>query len=311
MLNELITTNTQVLASPLTTDLMSRWIRFIDAKPRTVETYTRNIKQFFIYLHDNGITQPVREDIISYRDMLKATHKPATIQAYITTVKLFFQWTESENLYPDIAKHVKGAKIDTDHKRDSLTIKQVRKILASVDTSTVTGKRDYAILFLMATTGLRTIEIERANIADLRTRGDDTVLYVQGKGHDEKNDYVKIEEHVEAAIRDYLAARDKTTSQDPLFASHSNRNNGERMTTRSIRRLTKDTLIAAGLNSDRLTAHSFRHTAATLALLNGSSLEETQQLLRHSKISTTMIYAHALDRAKNNSEIRIANAILG
>lgn len=311
MLNEITLTSTQTLASPLTADLITRWISFIDAKPRTIESYTRNIKQFFFYMQDNGITQPVREDIISYRAMLQIDHKPTTVQAYITAVKLFFQWTDTEGIYPDIAKHIKGAKIDTEHKRDSFTAKQVKKILTSIDTSTISGKRDYAIICLMATTGLRTIEIERADIADLRARGDDTVLYIQGKGHDEKNAFVKVEEPIEAAIRDYLTARGKTTSKDPLFVSHANRNNGERMTTRSIRRLTKDILIAAGFNSDRLTAHSFRHTAATLALLNGSTLEETQQLLRHSKISTTMIYSHALDRAKNISERRVTSAIFG
>ena len=81
------------------------------------------------------------------------------------------------------------------------------------------------------------------------------------------------------------------------------------MTTRSISRIVKTALVSAGLDSDRLTAHSLRHTTATQNLLNGASLEETQQLLDHSRISTTMIYAHALDRARNNSEERIARAL--
>lgn len=314
MANEIIATSTPtsiINATPITADLMTRWINFIDAKPRTIETYTHNLKQFFVYMQDNGITQPTRDNIISYRDMLKESHKPTTVQAYITAIKLFFQWTEQEGIYPDIAKHIKGAKLDTDHKKDYMTAKQVGKILASIDTSTISGKRDYAILCLMVTAGLRTIEIERADICDIRVRGDYTALYVQGKGHDEKNTFVKLAEPVEAAIRDYLAARGKAADTEPLFVSHANRNNGERMTTRSIRRIAKDILIAAGFNSDRLTAHSFRHTAATLNLLNGASLEETQQLLRHTSINTTMIYSHALERAKNDSENRIASAIFG
>ena len=68
-------------------------------------------------------------------------------------------------------------------------------------------------------------------------------------------------------------------------------------------------MIQAGYNSDRLTAHSMRHTAGTLALLNGATPREVQQLLRHSNINTTMIYAHELDRARNNAELRVANAI--
>ena len=81
------------------------------------------------------------------------------------------------------------------------------------------------------------------------------------------------------------------------------------MTTRSIRRIVKGNLVNAGYNSDRLTAHSMRHTAATLNLLNGGTLEETQQLLRHQNISTTMIYSHALERAGNRSEERIASGL--
>jgi len=66
---------------------------------------------------------------------------------------------------------------------------------------------------------------------------------------------------------------------------------------------------AAGFNSERLTAHSLRHTAGTLNLLHGGTIQETQQLLRHSNINTTMIYLHNLNRANNHSEARIAAAI--
>jgi len=71
----------------------------------------------------------------------------------------------------------------------------------------------------------------------------------------------------------------------------------------------KKAFKASGYDSDRLTAHSLRHTAGTLNLLNGGSLEDTQQLLRHSNINTTMIYLHHIDRAKNQSEERIAGAL--
>ena len=161
----------------------------------------------------------------------------------------------------------------------------------------------------MVTTGLRTIEIARANFEDMRTVADFTALYIQGKGHTEKTEYVKLTGPVENAIRAYLKARGSVKSNEPLFCSTSNRDKGERLTTRSISRIVKTHLVEAGLNSERLTAHSLRHTAATLNLLNGGSVEETQQLLRHTNINTTLIYSHALERAKNNSEQRIANAI--
>lgn len=291
--------------------LFNRWTSYIDASSKTIDTYSKAIKQFFIYLQDKGLKHPKREDIISYRDYLKRNHKPTTVQSYLAAVKLFFQWTEREGFYPNIADRVKGAKIDTEHKRDYLTTKQVNKLLGAIDRSTLKGKRDYAILSIMITTGLRTVSIINANIADIRTTGNATTLFYKGKGHEEKATYVKLAEPIEDAIRDYLTAREETKGTEPLFSSVANRNNGGRMTTRSISRIVKERLINIDLKSDRVTAHSLRHTAATLNLLNGGTVEETQQLLDHSNINTTLIYSHALERAKNNSEQRIAKAIFG
>lgn len=312
-MNELTVIDNRALAEQqtLSIELFSRWTSYIDASPKTIDTYSKAIKQFFLYLSDNGINRPKREDIVAYRDYLKQNHKPTTVQSYLAAVKLFFQWTEREGLYPNVADRVKGAKLDTEHKKDYLTSKQTAKLLGAIDRSSLKGLRDYAILSLMVTTGLRTISIIRADIGDIRTAGDDTALYYQGKGHEEKADYVKLAEPVEEAIRAYLTARGESDIKAPLFCSISNKNSGGRMTTRSISRVAKEHLIGIGLDSDRLTAHSLRHTAATLNLLNGATVEETKQLLGHQNINTTLIYSHALDRAKNNSEKRIAKAIFG
>ena len=298
-------------ANGITAELFQRWISYVDAKERTVQSYTANVKRFMEWLMEKGISQPTREDIISYRDSLKADHKPSTIQAYIVAVRQFFKWTGAEGLYPDVSAHVKGAKLDRSFKKDYLTSRQAGKLIGAVERDTVKGKRDYALLALMLTTGMRTVEVIRADIKDIATVGDDTVLFLQGKGRDEKNEYVKLESHAEEALRAYLAERADARPESPLFASVSHRNTEQRMTTRSISRIVKERLISVNLNSDRLTAHSLRHTCATLNMLNGGTPQETQQLLRHSNISTTMIYSHALERAKNNSEKRVGKAIFG
>ena len=295
----------------ITEELYRRWIEYIDAAPKTIETYTKSIRQFFNYLAAANIQHPERKDILAYREHLKNNYKPTTVQAYLAAVKLFFQWANQEGLYPNIAERVKGAKLDTEHKKDYLTSKQAARLMATVDRSTLQGLRDYAILSLMVTTGLRTISITRANIEDIRTIGNDTALFYQGKGHEEKATLVKLAAPVEAAIIDYLRARGEKDRKAPLFASVAHKNAGGRMTTRSISRIAKEHLIAAGLESDRLTAHSLRHTAATLALLNNARPEEVQQMLDHQNINTTLIYSHALDRMKNDSEKKVARAIFG
>lgn len=291
-------------ADIMSQDLFALWIRFLDVSPKTVETYKKAVKQFYIYL--DGRPAPERSDVIAYRDHLLNTRKPATVQLYMTAIKMFFRWTAQQGLYPNIADHVKGAKIDREHKKDYLNSAQAGNLLHEIDRSSVIGKRDYALLALMLTTGIRTIEAARANVEDIRTIGGEPVLYVQGKGHQERSAYVKLAAPVEAAIRDYLRSR---TAASSLFTSESRNSSGQRMTTRSISRIVKTYLRGAGMDSDRLTAHSLRHTAATLNLLSGGSIEETQQLLRHKDVNTTYIYAHALERAKNQSENRIADAI--
>lgn len=310
-MHALTTPNIGYMMSAVNPDLLDRFIDFIDARPATLATYTRALRQFFKYLADNGISAPTREDVINYRDQLKASgHKPGTVATYVISVRQFFKWAASEGIYPDISANVKGARIERTHKKDPLTSCQVKNVFAEIDQGTLMGARDYAILAVMTTGGLRTIEVIRANIEDLRNLGDEAVLYIQGKGRDERSEYIKVPPPAEKAIRTYLKLRGKgVASTDPLFSSLSNNSLGGRMTTRSISRIVKDRLIDAGLDSERLTAHSLRHTAATLNLINGGTLDETQQLLRHSKIDTTMIYVHHLDRAKNKSEARIAKAI--
>lgn len=307
-MNALTQTNNAIQVKDIAT-LYDRYIGFLDASPKTVATYTRALRQFFRYLAKQGITQPVRADVIAYREALKADHKPSTVQSYIIAIRLFFQWTETEGLYPNIAAHIKGAKISRNHKKDYLTALQVKNILAGIERDTPQGRRDYAIFTLMVTCGLRDIEIHRANIGDLSQLGYDAVLYLQGKGKEEKADYVKVPQAVEEAIRSSLADRTDTIGNDPLFVSLSNNSTGKRISTRSISGTVKARMKAAGYDSDRLTAHSLRHTAVTLSLLGGNTLQEVQQFARHADISTTTIYAHNLDKAKNNCSGTVADSI--
>lgn len=311
-MNELQTVHNNgiVAQSEVGAELFNRFINYLDASPKTIDTYTKALKQLFNYLSFNGIKQPQREDVIAFREELKASgHKPTTIQNYITATKLFFSWTSQEGLYPNIADRLKGAKLNRDHKKDYLTSRQVKEILEAVERDSIQGLRDYAILTLMITGGLRTIEVSRADIGDLRNAGESTVLYVQGKGKTEKTDYIKLSPQVEKAIRAYLTARGESEDTAPLFVSCSNNSKGARLSTRSVSGIVKDRLIKSGYDSSRLTAHSLRHTAVTLSLLAGKDITEVQQFARHANIATTMIYNHALDKAKNSCSEAIAQAI--
>lgn len=291
-------------------NLISRYIAFVDVAKKSAETYAKAIKQLIIYLRLRSIEEPQREDIISFREELKATnHKASTIQTYIVSIRLFFKWTAQEGIYPNIADNIKCPKVSREHKKDYLTANQIKEILKGIDRETLQGKRDYALISLLVTCGLRTIEVVRANKEDLQALGENTVLYIQGKGREDKAEYVKVPQPTEKAIREYLKARGKIEDNEPLFASLSNNSKGERMTTRAIRGIVKESFLKAGYDSNRLTTHSLRHTAVTLSLLAGKDITEVQEFARHRNIATTMIYNHALDKAKNSCSNAVSDAI--
>lgn len=287
----------------------------MDVSEKTKATYTRNIRPFWEYIREHGISNPTRETVIEYRDhLLREGKKAATVSAYLMALKQFFHWTEDAGLYPDISAKVKAPRQNTKHKKDPLTATQAASVLKNLDRNTEAGARDFAIVSLMATTGLRSVEVVRANIEDVQQVSDGRTSYialmVQGKGKDDKEDFVKLSAQVYTAIQNYLCLRSGPLAAGaPLFASISARDKGGRLTTRSVSRICKNSFMAAGINSPRITAHSLRHTAATLNLLNGGTPEETQQLMRHQNPATTQIYSHALQRGENNSEDRITEVI--
>jgi integrase/recombinase XerD len=282
-----------------------RFLASLDIKESSKATYKRALKHFFLYMRDRGIVYPVRDDIIAYKRYLIESGKSSyTVSNYLTAVRRFFEFMHTHYGYDDVTRGVKGAKQRRGYKKEPLTIEQIKMLLGSIDRSTLIGKRDYALLNLLIRTGLRTIEVARADVGDIRQEGGETILWVQGKGRDDKDEFVVLTEATMRPIREYLRERGKVQPDEPLFAGAGNKNRG-RLTTRTISRIVKERLRAVGIDDDRITAHSLRHTAVTLTLRAGASIQEAQAMARHANINTTMIYAHNINRVKNAAEKRI------
>ena len=289
--------------------LIDKFLAFAQVKTSSVKAYRKGIKNLSNFFNLQGITTPTRETILAYREYLSGKYAPATCNLYLTSAKLFFNFLSVEGYISfNPAERVKGFKISSTHKRDALSADMTKKIIASFDTSTLAGKRDKAMYALMTTAGLRTIEISRADISDIQLRDGKYFLQVQGKGRNDKGECVQIADGVYNLIQDYLHSRKNLKDTDALFASVSRRNYNGRLTTTSISRIIKTAMRKSGYDSKRLTAHSLRHTAATVALQNGADLRQVQQVLRHSNISVTQIYLHDLDRLNNNTESLVASA---
>ena len=247
---------------------------------------------------------------------LRITCKPNTIAQYLRSVCQFFRWTAANNLYPDIAANIHAPKLRHDrHSKEALTAPEVLAIEKSIaqraqertqaaqdaqkDTagrmqrSTEQGKRLYAMYLLAVNAGLRTIELNRANVKDLETKGGQTWLYIWGKGRTEPDQKKPIAPEVAAAIKDYLQSRtDHPTTASPLFVSTGNRSGGKRIAPTTISTMLKRAMQEAGFDSERITAHSLRHTAGTNVQEITGNLYATQLYMRHSNPATTEIYLH-------------------
>ncbi len=284
-----------------------------DVSQDSKKTYERNLKQFFSWCLENGSgAQANKNLILEFKQYLIAKDlSPYSISNYLGSLKLFFQWTEEIGLYPNITKSIKIKlpKVSAMSRRQALDLTQAKELLNEIDPSHLDGLRDFAIINLMLHNGLRSIEVIRSNMEDLQKLEGQDILWVQGKGHRQKDDYVvllaeclkPIKNYIEMSQKEGVTLPEKSAKQ-PLFCSHSNRNKGGRLTTRSVRRIVKKHLRNIDLDDPRISCHSLRHTAVTLALKGGADIRHAQQMARHKSVKTTERYAHDLDKLEAPAE---------
>lgn len=152
------------------------------------------------------------------------------------------------------------------------------------------AQRDYCILMLFMSCGLRISELVSLNLTDIY----DDHVRVTGKGNKER--VVFFADGCREALDDYLAVRDPASimpeDKNALFISRDKR----RISVRGVQKMVDKKLLQAGLDSSRYSPHKLRHTAATLMLKNGVDTRALQEVLGHSSLNTTQIYLH-LDNA--------------
>ena len=290
--------------SPLSIEkLVDSFILSLDVKQSSKLLYRRTIKQYFNWVDKKGdlLSEIARPQLIEYKEELLASGMSSlTVGSYITSVRRFYEWAEANKFYPNVAKGIKTPKRKLQFKKQPLLPSQATALLNYYQDK---GSRDYAIINLLLRTGLRTVEIIRADVEDITYKGSQRVLLVRGKGRDEKDNFVLLTDKSYQPLEKYLQTRSNATSSAPLFTSTSNNSNGDRLTTRTISYIAKEGLKAIGLNERSFTAHSLRHTTAVNILRAGGSLETAQFTLRHSNPATTQIYTATLteERRLNNS----------
>lgn len=283
---------------------ISRFLASLDATDLTRNHYRKRLKQFALWRCHFSHAPITRQMILDYKRHLKdQKYEASTIGAYLVAVRQLFAWCEINNIHPDVTRGIKGAKRPKGHRRDALTIGQIHQLLDSIDQSTEIGLRDFVIINTMIRVGLRSVEVVRAKISDIRPINSQSVgLWVHGKGRDEADEFVVLTEDCLSPIMNYISKRGPLKQDAPLFASLSDGSYGSSLSTCTIRRVVKERLRNAGLSSPRICGHSLRHSCLTLAIEGGASIQEVQKLGRHADISTTNGYLHFRDRAKGAGE---------
>ena len=292
-----------VKVDPTLSQIVENFINSQDVKPSSKALYTRTLKQYFNWITKENIdlSQVTRIELLQYKqDLLDNGLSPLTVGSYITVVRKFYEYAEANKIYPNVAKGIKTPRRKQQFKKQALTIDLGSELLNHFEHK---AKRDYAIVNLLIRTGLRTIEVSRANIEDITFKSGKRILLVHGKGRDEKDNFVVLTDKAYQPIKEYLETRPNAKGGDPLFISTSNNSKGETLTTRSISGVVKEGMRAIGLDSKEFTAHSLRHTTAVNILRAGGRIEDAQGVLRHSSPSTTQIYTETI-----REELRIKNS---
>lgn len=288
----------------------------VDAMETTRATYRKVMYLFMDWITETGrsINTLDSTDIIAYKDDLLSQKKSApTVNLYLSVLRKFYKWAKSSNLYPNITDGVGSVKTRRNvFRKQHLESEEGARLLEhSAEAKVVhakTGKitrklnvteeqiarRNHAMINLMLRTGLRTIEVSRADIGDICRRKGRRILKVWGKGHAEKDDFVVLTDEAYIPVKEYLKTRPGAGPEEPLFACEGLDSKGRRMSTRRIQAICKEELRSIGLDGHEYSAHSLRHTTGTEILLNGGTMFDVQNVLRHSNPATSQIYVNTI-----------------
>lgn len=236
-------------------------------KETSRKTYTSKLLNFAKWLRQNHIQFPTEIDLHTFHEYLQKNKRLSITSSngYVTAMKAFFAWLNTENKYPDIALSLKGKHNLPGSKKESLNNQQIKQLLKSINRNSLDGKRDYALINFIIGTGLRSIEIPEIIRGDIANCCALRVLWIKTKNSSGKNKDIILSDHVFNSIMAYLEARTSTNDADPLFASHSKKNFGQRMTPRSITRIIRTRLDSAHIDTGKICPASLRSTALRLA----------------------------------------------
>lgn len=320
----------------------------------TVRVYRTNLGLFFQWWKDHHprlrLAPPLlhhyKKWLLCAKDDGGEVLSARTINNYLAAVRAFCHWLARHGKIAwDAGAEIPDVRVDNKlYERRPLSPPQVVSLMATFD-DTLIGRRDAAMCYLMVKTGIRAVQVQRAEWGDLEATEHGWILKTQGKGQRTKEHFVLLLPEVVAKLDAYRALRGAVGPREPMFIGHhapvmaylklraarAAVRRGEpiaegplRLTTRAIQLRITRAMDAIGVREAmppvveeqgaasrrrrqrRVTPHSLRHTAASEAA-HTSSPFQVQTMLDHKDVRTTQKYFHALHRLEEGAERSITS----
>ncbi len=285
--------------------LLAVYLRTLTS-PETIKTYNTEIRMFASYVEgDLGVSfgDLGVEEVSRYREHLTKTYAPATAAKKLTVARRFLVFTHMggvTGVSPEALRYfAKSPRVGEDPSYNILTEDELSRMLSSARAA---NYRDYVMLAVMASCGLREAEVVVVRIGDFREAGEGQVLLkIAGKGAKIRN--VPASPDLWRLVQRYvsLSGRSLNSRSDagrPLFESREGRH--KPLTTRSVRHIVKKYAAGAGITK-AISPHSIRHTVGTNMAVNEAPLLVIQQFLGHSDPKTTMRYIRRAEELANKA----------
>lgn len=270
--------------------------------PKTLENYHHYLARFGDFFgRDRDLGELQLIDIQQFRLKLnrledERTHRTLGIKTqnyHLIALRAFLKYVTKHDVKTLAPEKIELSKIP-ERSVEFLDAEELVRIFNTVGQKTKNSRRDYAILQMLYSTGLRVSELTNLNreSVDLKRRE----FMIRGKGR--KQRIVFMTALAAEAVEQYLLFRDDNF--EPLFISGGRGKkvdadilNGEkkRLTTRSVQNLVAKYARKAGIIK-KVTPHTLRHSFATTLLQNGADIRSVQEMLGHASITTTQIYTH-------------------
>lgn len=262
----------------------------------SIENYSLDVIKLMNYLDVNEIQiSPIKIEDKTIQEFIYSVSKNLNARSQsrlISGLRSFFGFLVFEDYREDNPLELMESPKIGRKLPDTISIKEVDRIIAAVDLSKNEGERNRAIIETLYGCGLRVSELIDLKISDLFFK--EGFIKVTGKGDKQRfvpiSDYtIKFINIYKDEVRSHMDIKPEAT--DTLFLNRR----GNKLTRAMIFTITRRLTEAAGIRK-KVSPHTFRHSFATHLLENGADLRAIQQMLGHESITTTEVYVH-VDRS--------------